>query len=359
MSTLTWVAGAGGLLGRHVREALGECRELAPWCPPGTRLHWADQRIVKRQLREVAWGLTQKAISGGWRGWAVIWCAGAGVVGTSTDRLDAESEIWEWFLDGLGGALEQAGARAPKGRIVLTSSAGGVYGAGTPPFSEVSPCNPVSEYGRTKLRQEQALAAWSRRRSGVSTLVVRVSNLYGPGQRLDKPQGLISHMARSAIYGRPVHIFVPLDTVRDYLFAEDAGIVMARWTERLGREEATAGAPLHVLKLCASERSTTVSTLVAIFRRIARRQVRVISGLHPSQALQPSQLRFRSRVWTERSAFRTGLLEGISRVYREQLSLYQAGLSTPPSVRLPVPTSETPRECDGTDVALGVPQRFP
>ena len=202
----------------------------------------------------------------------------------------------------------------------------------------------MSDYGRAKLRQEQTLATWSRQRPDVSTIVVRVSNLYGPGQRLDKPQGLISHMARSVIYGRPIHIFVPLDTVRDYLFAEDAGVAMARWTERLG-EEARRGRARRATSSSSAPRRGTRPSPRSSASSGASPAVRSGSSAACIRArpCSPLQLRFRSRVWTDQPAFRTGLLEGISRVYREQLSLYQVGSLVPPSAHLPLAASQTPR----------------
>lgn len=342
VSALAWVVGRGGLLGSQVLAALNRSREVEPWQAPVPRMSWAEQSTVTRQLRLSAQGLIERAVHQQ-RPWTIIWCAGAGVVGTAREALAGETAVWTRFLDDIGATLDEPGGRhAAPGHVVLISSAGGLYGGGRPPFSEASPTCPVSDYGRAKLRQEEALAAWSRRRTGVSTLVVRVSNLYGPGQKVDKPQGLISHMARSVIRQQPIHVFVPLDTVRDYVFAEDAGIAIAGWAERLAASSATGG-PQHVVKLCASGQDTTISTLVGVFFRVARRRVRLVCGLHPSGALQPRQLRFRSQVWTEKPVQRTGLLEGVSRVYREQLSLYQAGAFGRASAHLPLAASQTPR----------------
>ena len=183
MSTLTWVAGSGGLLGSRVTESLSRSRGLEVWRPPVGCLSWDQPATVSEQLQLVSRTLIQEALAGGRQGWAVVWCAGAGVVGTSSQALANESAVWERFLQDLGTALDEHGAQALPGRVVLASSAGGVFGAGgQAPFTEESPCQPVSGYGVAKLRQEQALAAWSRQRPSVSTLTVRISNLYGPGR---------------------------------------------------------------------------------------------------------------------------------------------------------------------------------
>ena len=89
------------------------------------------------------------------------------------------------------------------------------------PLTEDSPCRPISEYGRHKLDMEQRLQAWAAGRNNVSTLMGRISNIYGPRQNLSKPQGIISHFARCLIHQRPIHVYMPLDTIRDYIYIDD------------------------------------------------------------------------------------------------------------------------------------------
>lgn len=186
---------------------------------------------------------------------------------------------------------------------------------------------PISDYGRAKLTQESILLEWARPRPRVSTLVGRLSNLYGPGQHVDKPQGLISHMSRCMIFSVPVRIYVSLDTIRDYLFAEDAARNVVAGVGRLGREARGQ----HVTKVYGSGNETTIAGLIGVFRQIAKRQLRVVLGLSPVRSQQPTRLQFRSTVWCDESALPcTELLDGISRLHRYQLALFQAG-------RLPAP----------------------
>ncbi len=252
---------------------------------------------------------------------AVFWCAGSGVVGASVLALTAEAESLEHFLSRLGGGEAE--------RFFLASSAGGIWG-GCPdrPITEASVPRPISAYGLAQLDKEAALARWAAGRPAVSTLVGRLSNLYGPGQGPAKPQGLVSHLTRSLLHGQPAHVFVPLDTIRDYLFAPDAARAIVRGMEQLG--EQAAGAPRHVLKILASEQATTVGELLGAFRRTAKRPLKVVTGLHAAASQQPACLQFRSIVWTdEPRAARTGLVEGIDRVFRHELALFQAGALVP------------------------------
>lgn len=324
MSTLTWVVGRGGLLGSCVEREISS----AVWHPERL-ITWSDPNQLRESIADAVWGFRTRLAVESRDGWCVYWCAGNGVVGTPADHLASETASLHFFLDRLGVALGDPKI-ALTGRVFLASSAGGVYGGSAEhPMTEATPPRPISDYGRAKLEQEEVLRDWARERPTVSTLVGRLSNLYGPGQHLDKPQGLISHISRCLIFGVPVRIYVPLDTIRDYLFAEDAAKRITAGVTRLGREAPRGG--LHITKVYGSGNETTVGGLIGVFRQIAKRQLRVVSGLAPVRSQQPARLQFRSVIWSDQPAMlRTELLDGVNRVHRHQLALFQAG-------RLPLP----------------------
>jgi UDP-glucose 4-epimerase len=331
VSTLAWVVGRGGLLGSSVERALGAAAVWHPQRP----FPWDNPEQLRASIAAAVRGFLSRLASEPHEGWCVYWCAGSGVVGTPADLLAAETANLRCFLDELGAALDSQQSTLP-GRIFFASSAGGVYGGSAEhPVTEATPPEPISDYGRAKLAQEEALGTWAHSRPKLSTLVARLSNLYGPGQHLDKPQGLISHMSRCLIFGVPVRIYVPLDTIRDYLFAEDAALRVVTSMARLGREAAEGGR--HIIKVYSSGNETTVGGLIGVFRQIAKRQLRVVSGLNPVRTQQPARLQFRSVVWADEPSLpRTELLDGVSRVHRNQLALFQAG-------RLPPPAAVNPR----------------
>ena len=331
MTNLTWVVGSGGLLGSHVRRAVEDLAHVMPWSPSLAPFHWGDKATLETQLRAAVDAFLGSAVAGGHERWTVLWCAGSGVVGSSAADLAEELRTWRQFLTWLSVGLSDTQIRSIPGQIFLASSAGGVYGGSSErPLSEDSYCQPISEYGSVQLRKERLLDEWARGQPQISTLVARISNLYGPGQKMDKPQGLISQMSRCLIYRQAVHIYVPLDTIRDYLFVEDAARWIAGWTQWLAQEAARTGEGRRELKICASEEETTIASLIGAFQRIAKRQLKVISGLHPVRSQQPACLQFRSRVWPDEARpARTGLLVGMNRVYRHQLALYQAGALPP------------------------------
>ncbi len=328
MSTLAWVVGRGGLLGSCVERN----SRSAVWSPERP-IVWDDPDQLHASIEAAVRGFYTRVAEGNFGLWRVYWCAGKGVVGTSADRLTAETTSLRFFLDQLSPAFDESRCVLP-GQVFLASSAGGVYAGSTGhPLTEETLPQPISDYGRAKLEQENVLRDWARKQPRVSTLVGRLSNLYGPGQHLDKPQGLISHMSRCLIFSVPVRIYVPLDTIRDYLFAEDAAVHIVAGMARLRRE--ALNGDRHITKVYSSGKETTVAGLIGVFRQIAKRHLRIVSGLVPTRSLQPPRLQFRSSVWSDGPDLpRTDLLDGVSRVHRHQLALFQSGQLPPPASRI-------------------------
>jgi UDP-glucose 4-epimerase len=184
------------------------------------------------------------------------------------------------------------------GAFFLASSAGGVYAGSRPaPFDEETPPAAISPYGEAKLGLEARVRDWHHE-SGVPVLVGRIANLYGPGQNLGKAQGLISQVIRAHLLGRPISIYVPLDTVRDNLFVTDAARLIDHGLARL-RAESSAHGTQHVLKVLASQQAVTVGFLISELGRLFKRRPHVVYGLSTASAYQARDLRLRSVVWPE------------------------------------------------------------
>jgi UDP-glucose 4-epimerase len=223
------------------------------------------------------------------RPWAIAWAAGAGTVASDAQGLRRESET----LAGFVGLLAEHAPQGP-GAFMLASSAGGLYaGSSSPPFRDSDPPAPIGTYGIEKLRQEQA--ATTAFASRLPVVLVRFSNVYGAGQNLAKSQGLVSRLALAAVSRQPVNLFVPLDTIRDYIEADDAAGAAAHWLRAaVHRAEAmgSTGAAGAEVRVIASGRATTVAELIGIASDIARRRIPVALGTDASAQLQAPDLRF-------------------------------------------------------------------
>lgn len=283
---LTWVVGAGGLLGGAVVDLVTRSGE--PVWRPLQPIVWG-RPDTPEQMGRAAEAFLSHAEDIPWQ---VAWCAGAGVTSTGSSALEAEIAVFDALMATL------ARSRNPnQGALFLASSAGGVYaGAPAPPHDELTEPSAIAPYGHAKLQMEERagrLAAGV----GVPVLVGRISNLYGPGQNLEKPQGLISHIARALLLRRPVSIYVPLDTLRDYLYVDDAARLVVDGLVRLRSESAQE--PQSVTKIIASHQSVSVGYLISEFGRVLKRRPQVVYGASGAAAYQSRDLRLRSRVWTE------------------------------------------------------------
>jgi UDP-glucose 4-epimerase len=280
---ISWVVGAGGLLGGSVVRSLE--RDDRTWAPSAP-IAWTDPEVAMHQLRS---GAAEFLAAAGDRPWQVAWCAGAGVTASGRAHLERELQYLDALLDGL--------RDASPGALFLASSAGALYaGSQAPPFDEHTPIAPISEYGWVKAEMESRVRTWAAETGG-RAVVGRIANLYGPGQGLEKPQGLISQIIRSHLVRTPISIYVPLDTMRDYLYAPDCGELVRDSLRLLQEDDPPPGTV--VTKILASHQQLTVGRILAEVRRMFKRSPQVVLGSSPQAALQARDLRLRSRVWPE------------------------------------------------------------
>lgn len=79
-------------------------------------------------------------------------------------------------------AVVAAARRVGLPRIVFTSTVA-VYGLQGVAITEDSPCQPVNDYGRTKLAAEAILRAWAAEDRTRSLVIIRPTVVFGPGVR--------------------------------------------------------------------------------------------------------------------------------------------------------------------------------
>jgi dTDP-L-rhamnose 4-epimerase len=88
--------------------------------------------------------------------------------------------------------------------------------------------HPTSIYGATKLAQEHILASWTRS-FGVALNVLRLQNVYGPGQSLSNPYtGIVSLFARMAKAGKSIPLYEDGAMRRDFVFITDVADAIVR-----------------------------------------------------------------------------------------------------------------------------------
>lgn len=298
-----WVVGAGGLLGGAVAA---EARRH------GVPVRVSDVPWQQPDASVAVLGDTADDLVAHHRHVRVAWCAGAGVVGTSARELADELDVFAHVLERIAAASQ----RSPGTRVelFLASSAGGLYaGSPRPPFTEEDPPAPLAPYGETKLAMERAATAMAQE-YGVPLLIGRIANLYGPGQRLDKPQGIVSQLCRAQFEHRPLSIYVSLDTARDYLYVADAARMVLAGLDLLAREPAGT----VVTKILCSGAATSLASILGELQRISKRRPPIVLGVSPTARFQASDLRFRSVVWPQLDPLATTTFPaGMAATYRD------------------------------------------
>lgn len=263
----TWIIGAGGLFGSALVRASAD-----PFigCPtPWTDID-AAAAALERSLNHFAQSTTAE--------WCIAWAAGYATTSSSQREADQERELFERFSQML---TEQA--PAGRGVFLLTSSAGGVYaGSMNPPFTSASEPHPLGIYGRLKLAQERIANTMN---TSFPVVTVRLSNLYGPGQDLAKLQGVISRVALAAITREPITMFVPLDTMRDYVFIDDAAARAVHWARVALHTQESA------TRVVASGQPETLGRVLGLMHDITRVRIPIASGVHASANAQARDLR--------------------------------------------------------------------
>lgn len=268
---LTWIVGRGGLLGNALSRALEPTfiGHPVPWHNHDAAADVFDSDL-ERFIR-----------TAGNDDWSVVWAAGSGVIGSTAGQLAAETHIVSHLITRLRDSRP-----AGRGAFFLSSSAGGIYAGSThPPFSESTTPRPLSPYGETKLAQEEILRMTLEGR--VPLVIGRFSNLAGPGQNLKKQQGLVSQLCRAAVTRQSLNVFVPMETLRDYLYVDDAAAMVRVLIERAVDTQPSA----PVLRNIASGRPVSVCTVMRTVQQVAHRTVRIALGSSPSSRYHVRDLR--------------------------------------------------------------------
>jgi UDP-glucose 4-epimerase len=312
--TTAWVLGSGGLLGTALCRALH--RNGTKLYSPNERFHWTNASQYAPQLETAVQAFA--AIVSISERWEIYWAAGVGTMGSSNDDLEVETRFLTLLLH-----LVESESRlmmAP-GAIAFASSAGAIYAGSSDYFiSENTPIAPTTAYGREKLKQENRLRSFAQTNFGKAASIARLSTLYGPGQSSGKQQGLLTHIARSILRNRPVRVYVPLDTIRDYIAADDAAAAIVALSRATRNESGV------LIKIIASEQPTTIAEIISVFRRIARRAPRIVTSASKLTGIYSQRVQFRSIVAPilPRSP-RTSLLVGISQVMAAEYGEFARG----------------------------------
>lgn len=294
-----WVIGRSGMLGSALARAHVDAVHFE-----GNRVPWADTSAASEVLSD---DLVRFKATVGSQPWSILWSAGAGVIGTSSERLDRETSIVEAFAYALAHHLP-----AGPGAMFFASSASVYAGGRAGPFTEASRVAPTSSYATAKITQEQILRAVLG--AHLPVVIGRIATLYGRGQDLSKPQGLVSRMCLQAIRRAPVQLYVPLDTLRDYVYIDDAAQAIRQLVEH-ARNDGAVGARIRNI---STGQASSLAAVAATVRVICHRPVGIRQVAAPTPPGHVRDLRVDTLHATETAgAYRTSLVVGVHSVYQD------------------------------------------
>lgn len=219
MNRRTLVTGGAGFIGSHVVDALlaaGDDVHALDDLSKGQLTNLPD--ALPLHVADIASTSLDRAFAGGFD--AVVHCAAQTNVMRSLVEPHLDRRI---NIVGLRRVLDAAVATGVR-RFVFISSGGAAYGETAVPASEGTPPRPDNPYGRHKVEGETIVSA-----APLSSVSLRLSNVYGPRQRSDAEGGVIAIFADRIAAGLPLPVSGDGEQQRDFVHVSDvvAAIMLA------------------------------------------------------------------------------------------------------------------------------------
>ncbi len=143
----------------------------------------------------------------------IIWCASSVnpiSAEKNPDLVIKELSNWQYLTDLIARSSSQPI------KVIYLSSGGCVYSTSSQGLIESDAANGINAYGIMKVQMEKIL-----QESGLQNIILRVANAYGPNQPTGKGQGVIGEWIHCVKNNKPIQVFGPLNSYRDYINTND------------------------------------------------------------------------------------------------------------------------------------------
>lgn len=183
-----------------------------------------------------------------------------------TADLDPKTDVRENLIDTL--QLVETMLSLSVTRLLFLSSGGTVYGIPQEiPIPETHPLRPINSYGIVKGAIEQYLEMYRRTR-GLSPVIIRASNPFGPRQGHTGVQGVVSTFLSRIAKGEPIEIWGDGSVVRDFLDVRDLAELcgVAGTSRREGVYNAGSGVGTSLNDLLETIRQVTETEIALQYR---------------------------------------------------------------------------------------------
>jgi UDP-glucose 4-epimerase len=175
----------------------------------------------------------------------LIWAAGAAGFSSSEQQVNDEREFFELAIDAISNLVHHSNTVELK--CFFISSIGGLF-EGKNYIDETTKPEPLRNYGKLKLAQEKKLTEIN----NIDSHIFRLSTVYSYID-ITKRMGLIQTLIQNGIQRAMTDIYGNLDTLRDYVMAED--IAMAIYNISQSHDygtrlfHLTSGRPISIAKI--------------------------------------------------------------------------------------------------------------
>jgi len=173
-------------------------------------------------------------------------------------QIDVRRSVTDPVFDmnvNVGGTINllEAARLMDSPRFVFASTGGAIYGEGQGlelPLDETATCRPDAPYGQSKFAAE-GYASLFGRLFGLSTVALRLGNVYGPRQDPLGEAGVVAIFCGALLTGGTPRVFGDGHQTRDYVYVDDivAAFLAAAAVDSTGTYNVGTGVETSVLDL--------------------------------------------------------------------------------------------------------------
>ncbi len=192
----------------------------------------------------------------------IIWASGTlnpAIASNQPVLVDREYEFWDKTIS----ALENSDFCSAEKKIIFLSSGGCVYDYSDKPIKEDYLACGSNEYGRIKVKMENRLL-----NGNLNSTILRVSNVYGFGQKTGRGQGVIAEWLSSIRDSTPIKVFGNTASSRDYIHVKDLVSAISLASSN----------PFQGVLNIGSGVSTTLAQILEIFSSMTENQLKIESS---------------------------------------------------------------------------------
>ena len=166
-------------------------------------------------------------------------------------------------------AVLEYARQADAKKFVYASTGGAIYGTAdiipTPESAEVGSSSP---YGISKSSAEQYVRLYSRL-FDLDHVILRYSNVYGPGQSSSKETGVVAIFSQQVARSQPLTVEGDGEQTRDFVFVDD--VVNANLVALKSDAQGTFN--------ISTGKETSINDLVELFKELADHELKINSAL--------------------------------------------------------------------------------